>query len=219
MGAGLVYYGNMVIRRNDLSGLKFGRWTVLTFSHLGKNWTAHWKVRCECGAIGKISAGTLVSGASKSCGCLARDKCIETHTTHGMVDSSEYSSWEHMKARCLNKKHKHYKYYGGRGIKICKKWLKFSNFFKDMGSKPSPKHTLDRIESNRNYQKDNCRWATRKEQSRNTAQNVNFMWQGKLRCLSEIASMYNISRQTLVGRLNYGWPLDRAISEPIRKRA
>lgn len=160
---------------NDLTGMKFGRWTVISLASRGSGRTvAKWNVACECGSTSSsLEGGTLRDGKSKSCGCL-KD---ELHTKHGGAKQSgwtrEYRSWMAMKTRCNNPNHRSYHNYGGRGIKVCGRRLKsFNNFLEDMGLRPTPKHSLDRVDNNGNYCKENCRWATYKEQCNNTRKNV-----------------------------------------------
>lgn len=151
----------------DLTGKTFGKLTVLERAGQNKNRNALWKCQCECGLI-KITSGRLLrNGDSKSCGCLRLDSCIKTHTIHGMSKSPEFAIWAAMIQRCQNPKNIGYKDYGGRGITICERWLNsFENFFIDMGPKPE-KHSIDRINNDRGYSPENCRWATCHEQRMN----------------------------------------------------
>lgn len=184
---------------NDLSGRKFGRWTVIKF-HSIINHYSKFECHCECGVIRIVFGNSLKSGKSKSCGCLQKEEACNLHSKHNMTNSLEYSSWENMKARCFNKKHKSYKRYGGRGITICKRWLGdkgFINFIKDMGLKPTPKHTIERINKNKNYTKSNCIWATYFIQNRNHSRNVYITHKGETRIMTDWVGYNEITYDTL----------------------
>lgn len=138
--------------------------------------------------------------------------------THGLSNTPEYRTWTAVITRCYNKNFIKYKNYGGRGIVMCDRWRSsFENFIEDMGPKPTPEHSLDRLDNNKGYYKDNCRWATPKEQSRNRRNNSLFEFEGKTFSLSELAENYNISYKTLWDRVNlYRWDLSRALTTPVR---
>ena len=142
-------------------GREFGRWTVLEKKIKGRR--TYFKCQCECGTIKTVEAGSLRSGGSQSCGCLAK----ELKTKHGMSGNTTYNSWHHMLQRCNNKNNDSYKDYGGRGITVCRQWAKFESFFEDMGLKPA-NHSIDRIDNNGNYEPSNCKWSSHKEQRANT---------------------------------------------------
>jgi len=155
-------------RLRDLTGRQFGRWLVLQRVE-DKGMQPMWLCLCECGTRSSVTGYTLRKGLSTSCGCYMRE--VFTNLQHGATKgrrwSREYQSWSNMKARCLNPKHEHYKYYGGRGITICDQWLhSFANFFIDMGRRPN-KMTIDRVDNAKGYAPDNCRWASAKTQRDN----------------------------------------------------
>jgi hypothetical protein len=128
----------------------------------------------------------------------------------------EFRSWANMIQRCTNSKHTHYSYYGGRGIKVCRRWMKYENFLQDMGEKPTPKHTLDRFPNkNGDYKSGNCRWATRAEQSLNRRNNVILTWNGESLTLSEWAWRIRIDPSTLDSRLRLGWSVESALTTPL----
>ena len=160
------------MRRIDMKGQRFGRLVVLSCAGQKYDGKTLWLCRCDCGRRTKIVRASLRRGLTRSCGCLSDENRLMGHqATHGhcraiypQQQSPTYVSWQAMKARCLNKRHRHYSRYGGRGIRICRRWRKFGNFLADMGMRPKGK-TLDRFPDNDgHYKPSNCRWATPKEQ-------------------------------------------------------
>ncbi len=199
----------------NLVGKKFGRLTVLRFVDKNQWGNYRWLCRCGCGKEKIILGYNLIRGSTKSCGCL--------HTKHGNAKNNDktktYRSWQNMIQRCINPEHKYYKHYGGRGIKVCKRWLKFPNFLKDMDEHPGKGYSIDRINNNGNYCKSNCRWATRKEQARNKRNNHLETYNGKTQCLIEWSEEYNINYKTLCSRIfKYGWSIKKALTTPVRKK-
>ena len=167
-------------KRIDLSGMTFGRLVVRSYTGNDKHKNAMWLCLCSCGAEKIINGSSLRSGNTNSCGCLhkelASSQTTERLTTHGMHNTPTYYSWTNMKTRCNNANFEQSKDYSGRGIAICDKWKTFAGFFADMGVKPVGT-SLDRIDNNKGYSKDNCRWATVNEQANNKRNTV--MWEGK----------------------------------------
>lgn len=153
--------------RCDLSGHRFGR--LVAIRDAGRDAGHHrlWLCQCDCGQETTVSTNRLRTGNTKSCGCLYR----EAHTTHGATRGGrrtvEFTAWSHMLRRCNDHRHPQFKDYGGRGIRVCARWDDFAAFAADMGPRPSPKHSLDRIDVNGNYDPSNCRWATKDVQQHN----------------------------------------------------
>lgn len=173
-----------------------------------------------------VSGVSLRKGVTKSCGCL-HDEGPQLKHGHAIKgkQSITYRSWQHMIDRCTNKNSDAYKYYGGRTspITVCDQWDinkggSFENFLNDMGKRPSTKHSIDRIDNNDGYYKENCRWATRKQQMRNTRYNHVETYKNEDKCMIELSEKYNINPQTLSGRLNRDkMTIDEAIEKPIKK--
>ena len=154
----------------NLIGHRFGRLTVLSRLVTSYKKNALWECRCNCGNIHVVSSAHL--GFTKSCGCLKREiatsRIYQQLTRHGRSGTSEHTAWIQMRQRCSLPNHRAWKDYGGRGVTVCERWLNsFENFFADMGMKPSPKHSIDRVNNDGNYEPNNCRWATKSEQRRN----------------------------------------------------
>ena len=138
-------------------------------------------------------------------------------TTHKMSYTSTYKTWESMKQRCLNPKYTGYKNYGGRGIKVCDRWLKFENFYKDIGKRPNNR-TIDRIDNNKGYYKENCRWANKTTQVNNRRDNRLIKYKGETKTLPEWARFYEINLNTLKWRIYSGWEVEKAFTKPIEKK-
>ena len=141
--------------------------------------------------------------------------------THGERKplTPEYLAWRSMRERCKNPRHKVYEQYGGRGITVCERWdASYLDFLADMGRKPSSSHSLDRIDNNKGYSPDNCRWATKKEQGRNRRDNTVIEFQGKRMCVADWADEFGMSRNALYIRLKNNWPIAEALTKPVQPR-
>jgi hypothetical protein len=163
-------------RRIDFTGRKIGNVTVLSDAGARRQPSGQvvrrWVCLCDCGKKFELNTAQLrVRFSTLSCGCLRIRATVARSTKHGMASRTirppEYICWKNMRRRCNDKRSADYKYYGARGIMVCARWDDFSAFFKDMGPKPSPSHSIDRIDVNGNYEPDNCRWATPLEQRHN----------------------------------------------------
>lgn len=175
-------------------------------------------VRCICGVERVVRLSCIKRG--KSLGCNA---CRSNRVTHGLTRGgrhpSEYNIWSSMRARCGNLCHPAYQAYGGRGIRVCARWeSSFEAFVADMGPRPSPAHSIDRIDNSAGYEPGNCRWATAKEQALNTRR-ARFIEANGLRlCLSDWARVSGISQPTISNRLKNGWAEAEAVTVPVGQR-
>lgn len=213
------------MRYKQISGIRFGRLTVLELSENHPTMGTKWTCKCDCGTIKDVWAKHLRSGATKSCGCLSVDVSIQQSITggsavirkHGMAGTPEFHAWAAMKSRCLNKNSKNYKHYGARGIAVCQRWLdSFNNFLSDMGPRPSDKKSVDRIDNNKGYSPDNCRWADCLQQSRNRSCSVFLTHNGEKKSIEEWASITGIRRPTIWSRLSRGYSDSMALTKPLR---
>ena len=154
----------------DHTGKVFGHWEVLGLLGRDKSRCSIWLCVCTCGTKKGVRSSNLLNGSSTGCGCV-RDK---EAVTHGMTKTKEYRTWSSIKSRCYNTKGKYYHHYGGRGIKVCERWLEsFENFYEDMGERPSNSHSIERLDVNEDYSPDNCVWITSEKQLRNRRKNKN----------------------------------------------
>lgn len=191
---------------NNLQGFHFGSLTVL---QLGKSHGngAVWLCQCKCGNQKEVRASDMVQGKVKSCGCEHTKRIAKASTKHGMKNTRTYSIWQAMRSRCnrINQD------YSCRGITYDERWDSFENFYLDMGEVPEGM-SIDRIDVNGNYTKENCRWATREQQANNTRANVFIEWNGKRQTRSQWERELNMKPTTLRSRLKAGWSLDRAMT-------
>lgn len=195
----------------DLTGQKFGRLTAI--KPMGRRGTyIAWFCQCDCGGKTIVSSGHLRTGHTKSCGCL--------HTLHNESQTNLYALWRGMIKRCTYPKSPNYKYYGERGIKVCSEWEADYLIFKEWALKNGYKAglSIDRIDNNKGYCPDNCRWTTFKEQGANKRNNILWTYNGETKHAAEWARLLGISRTALVQRVNVlHWNIEKALTTPPQK--
>ncbi len=178
---------------------------------------------CDCGVEKVIRLSTLVSGSTKSCGCLKHEKAVEAGKTlnlnhgelRGRTASPEYKAWQHIKERCFKSSCSEFKNYGARGITICPRWVDlFTNFLDDVGRRPSPQHSIDRIDNTKGYEPGNCRWATPSQQSNNRRSTHILELDGISLTRREWSDRTGVSYDAIVNRLKSGWSVRSALTTP-----
>jgi len=209
----------------DLTGDVFGRLTVVSRGPNTKEKCAQFYCLCSCGAEKLIRSRSLLSGKTISCGCNKSEKTkifnslnkrTHGHKANGKV-TTEYQTWTAMIDRTTNPNNKSFHRYGGRGIKICDRWLNsFENFLADMGYKPTKGLSIDRIDTNGNYEPSNCRWATALEQQNNRSSNVVVSYNGENNTISDWARKFGFKPYVIFLRLRNGWSFNKAITTPKR---
>jgi len=202
------------MKAQDITKRKFGRLIVIARAGTDKEGHSKWSCRCRCGKIVEIIGKSLRSGHTQSCGC--RNKEIITKHGHSRnPDTPEYRIWIGMKTRCYQKSCSWYHRYGGRGIRVCTRWLNsFENFLLDVGKRPSKKHTIERKKNNRDYSPDNCCWATPEEQSNNQERTIRVTVNGITKPLTWWCKDTHINRQTAYARIKRGVPGHLAVTVP-----
>lgn len=210
-------------RVKDLTGQVFGRLTVASLSNnKATNRGAMWFCRCACGSEIEVRADSLIDNNTRSCGCLQKEIAGEigkNSATHGASHTVEFYIWGGMLGRCTNPNDPAYCNYGARGISVCNRWLhSFENFLADMGYRPSPDYSIDRIDNNGNYEPGNCRWATRNEQANNRRNNIFYNYDGVDYSLLDISMKFNIKPATFHRRITVGWTVNEAVEIPIGER-
>jgi len=209
-----------VVRPGD----RFGLLTAIELGpYLYRTKQRTWKCRCDCGREIVVRQDCLRSGNTASCGCQRKEHAAEAArrrcTTHGQSKIAEYFVWKTMKARCLNPRNSEFKNYGGRGIWVCDRWrTSFVAFIQDLGLRPSPAHSIDRINNDGNYEPENCRWAIGKEQARNTRANHRITIDGVIMTIAGWAERSGLKSGTISRRLLvYGWSAKEAVGKSARK--
>lgn len=201
-------------KSSELTGQKFNRLTVirrnLTDSSSG---TSRWDCVCECGTEKTVRGNNLKSGQVRSCGCLQKENISSALKTHGASRTPEHNIWKTIKQRTLNENNVDYPAYGGRGIKLCDRWKNsFESFIEDMGKRPSPSHSIDRLNGDGDYEPNNCRWSTPEEQANNKSTNLRFVYEDQNLTLAQIAKLNNVSYESLRRRIHRGQDIGSAVS-------
>ena len=207
----------------DIAGQRFGRLTVLSRDGSTKCGNAKWKCQCDCGNVVSVNGAALRNGRTKSCGCLSRDSQNPRNTKHGKSHTHLYSSWRSMKERCNNPNFKKYNLYGGRGIRVCDEWQTFEGFERwalangYREDAPRNERTLDRKDPDGNYEPSNCRWVSYAVQNQNKRTNRNITFNGETKTAAEWGRAIGGDRHSILKRLELGWSVERAITEPLRR--
>lgn len=195
----------------DLTGKTFGRLTVLEAHGRSKDRkNVFWKCLCSCGNFKVIMGSSLRRGATKSCGCFHIECASKVNYKHGHATSRTNQTWCSMKQRCLNKNNPEYRNYGGRGVTVCKRWMKFENFLSDMGERPAGK-SIDRINNNLGYSPKNCKWSTSLEQARNKRSNTIVKFNGETKVITDWEKELGLGRELVRARLKRGWTVYEAL--------
>lgn len=208
---------------SELVGFRFGRLVVLERAENTRQKTRRWRCQCDCGSICIARTANLRNGHTRSCGCWQREVVADQHRTHGLSHLPEYKTWANMLARCERPQHVSFPIYGERGIRVCERWQTFENFLADMGSKPTPRHSLDRLDPNGNYEPGNCQWATHRDQLRNRRCSRLFTYAGRTMLLSEWAAeagWFEGQRSVYIRAIkrldDLGWSFEDALFTPPR---
>lgn len=205
----------------DLTGKKFGMLKVISRAGVKYNRRVIWLCKCDCGNEVEVGSELLIGGKTKSCGCIRgngqhkRGKDFKGHR-HGMSYTPIHDVWLHMRQRCYNPRDSFYADYGGRGITVCEKWETFEGFYEDMGPLYQDGLTIDRIDVNGNYCKDNCRWVDSITQANNKRNNRIETIGGVTDTLTNLCRLYGISERAVRTRLKIGWSIEKALKTPIR---
>lgn len=207
-------------RHNIQEGQRFGRLIIEREADRSSSGKRQWECLCDCGVRKVCGQGSILSGKTASCGCLQSEMTSSRFTKHGLKGTPEYEIWKGIKRRCLNPNTNGYKKYGARGITICDLWRdSFMAFLEHVGQRPSPQHSIDRIDNDRGYEPGNVRWATMVEQNRNLRDNVFLTLDGKTMTMAAWADEVGIPASTIRIRLrSLGWDVERALRTPLRTR-
>lgn len=205
-------------RLKNLVGQPFGNWIVLKRVSNSKWNESMWLCQCQCqsGTLKVVRGIDLVHGKSKSCGCLQKERASEANKTHGQTKTRLYRIYAGMKSRCYNPNEPAYKNYGGRGITICPEWQMFEPFKKwAMLHGYDDNLSIDRIDNNKGYSPENCRWTDRKTQNNNQRSNRLISYKGKTQTMKQWSEEYDINYHTFISRIDeLGWSIEKALNTP-----
>lgn len=211
----------------DLTGQKFGKLTVLGISGRNKYNALIWMCKCDCGNYADVLSRSLITGHTKSCGCIKGYKQVKHNTEikyHGGSNIRLYHVWVDMKQRCINPNKSNYVWYGAKGISVCDEWKDFEKFkewayengYDDKA--PVGYCTLDRIDNDKDYEPQNCRWVSMAEQNRNKSYHRYVEYHGEKYTVTQLADKVGMNKDTLVYRLNANWSVEDAVNKPIKRK-
>ncbi|MDA8228733.1 MAG: hypothetical protein M0T74_13750 [Desulfitobacterium hafniense] len=197
----------------DLTGQKFGRLTVITRAESDKRGSARWFCHCDCDNETTVMSYRLISGRTQSCGCMQKELTSKRFTTHGKANTRIYGIWTAMKKRCESPYDSSYESYGGRGIKVCEEWHEFESFHRwAITNGYADNLSIDRKNTNGNYEPSNCRWVNNKIQANNKSNNHMLTFKGKTQTMAMWCDDLGIPRQRLENRIRRGWSTQRALT-------
>jgi hypothetical protein len=202
----------------DKSGTTVGRLKIYRIVHDSKG-KLRYQCSCSCGVTCYPNKGDVDFGKTNSCGCGIRAATRQRNYSHRMTGTKIHGVWTTMLNRCRNPKMLKYRDYGARGIKVCERWKKFENFYEDMGQCPADGMSIDRIDTNGDYCKENCRWATAEEQALNTRRNRLVTFNGKTLPMSIWCKRFDLIYSTAINRLNKGMPAEQIFAMSVRKNS
>ena len=205
-------------RKLDLIGKRFGKLIVTRSAGVSIHGKTLWECACDCGNTKTIVGGDLQSGRTTSCGCHKDELARQRQTKHGMRHSRIYHTWIHMNQRCNNPKDQDFNDYGGRGIQVCERWHSFGSFYEDMKVGYSDNLTIDRIDVNGDYCKENCRWVDPVTQANNKRNNRVETIDGITDTVANLCRRYNVEYMPVIYRLYLGWNIDDAIKIPVKHK-
>lgn len=217
------------MKRINITGQKFNKLLVVSFAYTqkgnGRNYHSFYNCICDCGKSCIVDGAKLRNGHTQSCGCYRHERQIEANTKHNGRKTRLYIVWCNMKGRCYNPNDKRFRNYGGRGITVCNEWKNdfdaFRKWAESAGYNPKAERgvcTLDRIDNNKSYSPENCRWVNNQIQANNKSNNKNITYKGETKTISEWARIIGIKNDTLQSRLSKNWSVEKAIETPIKAK-
>jgi hypothetical protein len=199
----------------DLTGKTFHYLTALGIvERIDRIRVNVWLCRCKCGNLTRVRAQELRTLGTKSCGCWDSEVTARRNRTHGMSKTPEHGIWESMRKRCTNPRSKDYLSYGGRGITVCKEWNDFAQFYRDMGPRPSSRHSIERLDNDKGYSPDNCIWASPMRQANNKRTSRLLTHAGRTQTLAQWSRETGMHYTRILARLKRGWSVAKALTEP-----
>lgn len=215
------------MKRKDITGQKFGKLKVVSFAYTkkgnGRNYHSFYNCVCECGNACVVEGAKLRNGHTQSCGCYRHERQVEANTKHKGRYTKLYVVWCNMKGRCYNPKYQRFNTYGARGITVCEEWKNdfgtFQKWAEKNGYNPESKRgecTLDRIDNNKGYSPDNCRWVTNQIQANNKSTNIFITYKGKTKTLAEWSKEIGIKPDTIKNRIKNGWSIEKTFETKAR---